>query len=90
MIWQFYYSKIDHRLRYIRVKDFSTELNCKMSVNLNQYLEDDILNYSSTVMFRETPSIYQNGNYPYLNKNFNHRTSYSLSYSTTYAELNKL
>ena len=51
-----------------------------MSVNLSHYLEDDILNYSLTVMFRETPSIYQNGNYPYSNKNFNNRTSYSLSY----------
>ena len=45
---------IDQRLRYIGVKDFSTELNCKKSLNLIQYLEDDI-NYSSTVMFRGTP-----------------------------------
>ena len=51
----FYYSQIDYRLRYIRVKDFSNELNCKKSLNLIKYLEDDILNYSSTVMFRGTP-----------------------------------
>ena len=50
-----YYRKIDQRLRYIGVKDFSNELNCKKSLNLIQYLEDDILNYSSTVMFRGTP-----------------------------------
>ena len=55
IIRQFYYSKIDPRLRFIGVKDFSTELNCKKSLNLNQYLEDDILNCSSTVMFRGTP-----------------------------------
>ena len=35
-------------------KDFSTELNCKKSLNLIQYLEEDILNYSSTGMFRGT------------------------------------
>ena len=52
IIWQSYYSKIDHRLGYIGVKDFSNELNCKKSLNLIQYLEDDILNYLSTVMFR--------------------------------------
>ena len=46
---------IDHRLRYIGVKDFSNELNSKKSLNLIQYLEDDILNYLSTVMFRGTP-----------------------------------
>ena len=57
IIWQFYYSKIDRRLRYIGEKDFSTELNCKKSLNLIQYLEDDIPNYSSTIMFRETPCI---------------------------------
>ena len=51
IICQFYYSKIDPRLRYIGVKDFSTELNCKKSSNLIQYLEDDILIYSSTVLF---------------------------------------
>ena len=55
IIWQSYYSKIDHRLRYLEVKDFSNELNCKKSLNLIQYLEDDILNYSSNVMFRGTP-----------------------------------
>ena len=32
IICQFYYSKIDHRLRYIGVKDFSTELHCKKSL----------------------------------------------------------
>ena len=55
IIWQSSFSKIDPRLRYIGVKDFSNELNCKQSLNLIQYLEDDILNYSSTVMFRRTP-----------------------------------
>ena len=55
IIWQFYYSKIDPSLGYIAVTDFSTELNCKKSLTLIQYLEDDILNYSSTVMFRGTP-----------------------------------
>ena len=55
IIWQFYYSRIDHRLGYIGVKDFSNELNCKKSLNLIQYLKDDILNYSSTVMLRGTP-----------------------------------
>ena len=45
ILWQFYDSKIYPRLRYIGVKDFSTELSCKKSVNLIQYLEDDILNY---------------------------------------------
>ena len=29
IIWQSYYSKIDHRLRYLGVKDFSNELNAK-------------------------------------------------------------
>ena len=48
MIWQFYYSKINQSLRYIGVKDFSTELNCKKSLNVIQYLEYDILNYSLT------------------------------------------
>ena len=57
----FYYSQIDYRLRYIRVKDFSNELNCKKSLNLIKYLEDDILNYSSTVMFRGTPCICERG-----------------------------
>ena len=57
IIWQSYYSKIDHRLRCIGVKDFSNELNCKKSLNLHQYFEDDILNYSSTVMFRGTSCI---------------------------------
>ena len=57
-IWQSYYSKIDHRLRYIGVKDFSNELNCKKPLNLIQYLEDDIINYSSTVMFRGTPCMF--------------------------------
>ena len=36
-------------------KRFSNELNCKKSLNLIQYLENDILNYSSIVMFRGTP-----------------------------------
>jgi len=45
ILWQFYDSKIYPRLRYIGVKDFSTELSFKKSVNLIQYLEDDILNY---------------------------------------------
>ena len=39
----------------MEVKDFSTKLNCKKSLKLIQYLEDDILNNSSTVMFRGTP-----------------------------------
>ena len=56
IIWQSYYSKIDHRLRYIGVNIFSNELNCKKSLNLIQYLEDDILNYSSIVI-RGTPCI---------------------------------
>ena len=55
---QSYYSKINHRLIYIGVKDFSNELICKKSLNLIQYVEDDILNYLSTVMFRGTPCIY--------------------------------
>ena len=55
IICQSYYSKIDHRLRYIGVKDFTNELNYKKSLNLIKYLEDDILNYLSTVMFRGTP-----------------------------------
>ena len=58
-IWQSLYSKINHRLRYIGVKDFSNELNCKKSLNLIQYLEDDILNYLLTVMFRGTPCTLQ-------------------------------
>ena len=58
--WQSYYSKIDHRLGYIGVKDFSNELNCKKSINLIQYLEDDIPNYSLTVMFRGTPCMLKN------------------------------
>ena len=53
IIWQSYYSKIDNRLRYIGVKDFSNELNGKKSLNLIQYLEDDILNYSSTACIRK-------------------------------------
>ena len=57
IIWQSYYSKIDNRLRYIGVKDFYNELNCKKSLNLIQYLEDDILNYSSAAMFRGTPCL---------------------------------
>ena len=40
-----HYSKLDPKLRYIEVKDFSTELYCKKSVNLIQYLENDIPNY---------------------------------------------
>ena len=48
ILWQFYHSKID----------FSNELNCKKSLNLIQCLEDDILNYSSTVMFRGTPCMF--------------------------------
>ena len=48
----------DFNSRYIEVKDFSNELNCKKSVNLTQYLEDDILNYLSSVMFRGTPCRY--------------------------------
>ena len=55
IILQSYDSIIDHRLRYIGVKDFSNELNCKKSLNLIQYLKDDILNYSSIVMFCGTP-----------------------------------
>ena len=66
IIWQSYYSKIDHRLRYIGVKDFSNELNCKKSLNLIQYFEDDILNYSSTFMFRGTPCISYALNQPIL------------------------
>ena len=58
------FSKIDHRLRYIGVKDFFKELNRKKSLNLIQYLEDDILNYSLTVMFRGTPCIF----YPRFNE----------------------
>ena len=65
IIWQSYYCKIDHRLRYIWVKNFSNELNCKKSLNLIQYLEDDILNYSSTVMFRGTPCSWKTGQMAY-------------------------
>ena len=57
-MWQFYYSKVNHRLRYIGVKDYSIKLNCKKSLNSIQSLEDDIVNYSSTVMFRGTPCLY--------------------------------
>ena len=48
-------SKFDPRLRYAGVKDVSTELNCQKSLNRIQYLEADILNYTSTIMFRGTP-----------------------------------
>ena len=44
-MWESCYSKIDFKIKYIHAK------------TAKKYMEDDIHNYLSTVMFRKTPCI---------------------------------
>ena len=58
IIQESYYSKINFKVKYTRAKDFLNEVNCKQPLISNTYMEEDIQNYLSTVMFRGTPCIY--------------------------------
>ena len=48
-----YYSKIDFKVEHIWVKDVFNEIKYNRALISN--IEEDIQNYSSTVMFRGTP-----------------------------------
>ena len=61
IIWELSYSKIDFKVKYIQTNDFFNKMNCKKPlISLIQYMENDIQNYSPTVMFRGTPCISRN------------------------------
>jgi len=54
IVWQSYFSKIDFKVKFIRVKFVFSEISCKKSLISNavyHYMEEVIQNYSPTVIF---------------------------------------